>query len=104
MMTTQTQIDAIKADVAELKRQALADAKVRDENHAMLSALHSGIMVPQPGQDGKSLLERMADVTVQIESGKRTANSVVWLAKWFAAIGAIAGLFASVRLGFWTNP
>jgi ribosome-interacting GTPase 1 len=97
---TQAQIDAIKADMAALKKQVEADAKVRDENHVMLSALHQALMVPAPGQDGKSLLERMADVTVDIESGQRTATNMIAVARWLAAIAAaLAALAAAVKFG-----
>ena len=99
--SAQAQLDAMKARIDGLAKQVAEDAAVRSENHAMLSSLHAALMVPQPGQDGKGLLERMAEVTVDIESGKRTANSIVVLAKWFAAIGAVVGLFASIKLGFW---
>ena len=99
--STQAQLDAMTLRIDALAVQVAEDTKVRGENHAMLSSLHSALMVAQPGQDGKALLERMAEVTVDIESGKRTANSIVVLAKWFAAIGAVVGLFTSIKLGFW---
>lgn len=99
--SVQAQIDAMNARIDKVARQVEEDAKVRLENHAMLSSLHAALMVPQPGQDGKGLLERMAEVTVDIESGKRTADSMVSLAKWFAALGTIVGLFASIKFGFW---
>ena len=100
-LNTQAQLDAMKLRIDALAVQVANDAEVRSENHAMLSSLHAALMVPQPGQDGKGLLERMAEVTVDIESGKRTANSIVVLAKWFAAIGAVVGLVTSIKLGFW---
>ncbi|MFA9232008.1 MAG: hypothetical protein ACEQSU_14890 [Microgenomates group bacterium] len=102
--STQAQLDAMAARLTGVETQLADEARMRAENHAMLTGLFNGLMIPQPGQDGKSLLDRMADVTVQIESGKRTANSVIWLGKWLAAIGVVAGFFASVKLGFWYKP
>lgn len=100
---TQAQIDAIAKALTALTERVDHEASVRDENHKMLSALHSALMIAQPGQDGKSLLERMADVTVEIESGKRTAANMVSIAKWFAAIAAFMAGLTAMKFGFWPD-
>jgi 6-phosphogluconate dehydrogenase len=101
--STQAQIDAIaeqqaamRSIIEGLERQLADEVAMRTENHAMLTALTNSLMVAQPGQNGKSLLDRIADVTVQIESGKRTANNLVTFAKWLAALGALG---AAVKFG-----
>lgn len=84
------------ARLETIERQFKEEAEVRHSNHQMLSALHAGLMVPQPGQDGKSLLERMASVTVRIESGERTAVGMLSVAKWLVAIAAAIALAATI--------
>ena len=102
--STQAQLDAMNSRIDALAKQLADDLTVRTENHAMLSQLHSALMVPQPGQDGKSLLGRMADVTVDIESGKRSTDNLIGIARRLAAVGAfIAVLAASLKFGEWPS-
>ncbi len=54
-------------EVEEIKSE-LADTR------AMVKDLHDALMVAQPGQE-KSLLERMATVTLNVESGARTMRT-----------------------------
>lgn len=84
-------------------RQDAAD-RMRQDTYKMVAHMHGALMEPQPGHDGRSLVERMAEVTIDIESGKRTAENMVTLAKWFTAIGALVAFIASLKLGFWAIP
>jgi hypothetical protein len=63
-----------------------------EEMQAMVKDLHDALMVPQPGQ-GKSLLERMATVTIGIEGGARTVKWALFL------LGALAALGISMKVG-----
>lgn len=56
------------------------------ETQKLVKELHDALMLPQPGQ-GKSLLERMASVTIGVESGTRTVRFVLLVLALLAAIG-----------------
>jgi hypothetical protein len=90
----------IKADVASAAR-LVADAEtMRVQTFKMVHDMHQALMEPQMGHGDKPLLQRMAEVTVEIESGKRSADAVLYAARWLVAIGAfIAGLIALVQFG-----
>ena len=67
-----------------------------------LHRLYETLMVPQPGHT-KTLLDRMAAVTIQIESGE---NSMAWLARKAALgkallwlVGLCATAWAAIKLG-----
>ncbi len=88
----QARIDALEQEVAALKaHQAEADA-TRETILGMVTQLHTALMIPQAGQNGKSLLERMAEVTVNIESGQRTANNLLGGLKWLSGLILAAGV------------
>jgi hypothetical protein len=75
-------------------RQEFEDMKTRQaETQALVKELHDALMLPQPGQK-RSLLERMAAVTIGVETGTRTARATVLLLGFLAMIGV------SVRFGF----
>ncbi len=101
MATQAQQIAELQRQMAAIEKQITAETEMRNENHKMITDMHNALMVPQHGQDGKSLLERMAEVTVEIESGKRTANSMLSVAKWLVGIAAaVATLTAAIKWGF----
>ena len=87
--------------------QVAADAMLKAEEavalnvktHKLVSDLHAALMEPQAGYD-RSLLDRMAAVTISIESGDRTLKTVVKFAQIVGAIGVIVGgFYAAVRFG-----
>jgi hypothetical protein len=90
----------IKADVAAASR-LVADAEtMRVQTFKMVHDMHQALMEPQMGHGDKPLLQRMAEVTVEIESGKRSADAVLYAARWLVAVGAIiAGLLAFTHFG-----
>jgi hypothetical protein len=90
----------IKADVAAAAR-LVADAEtMRVQTFKMVHDMHQALMEPQMGHGDKPLLQRMAEVTVEIESGKRSADAVLYAARWLVAVGAIiAGLIAFAQFG-----
>lgn len=94
--SVQQQIDALAS------RMDAAD-KTREDTHTMVADMHQALMVPQYGQGDRSLLERMADVTVAIESGDRATESLIkWLKRLAfvgTALGALGALF--LKLEFW---
>lgn len=89
----QEQIDAINA------RLDAGDA-MRLDTHDKVSALYDALMKPQLGQGTKSLVERMAEVTVDIESGKRATDNLIGIAKRLVAVAAfVAALAAFLKFG-----
>lgn len=89
----QDQIDALTARIE-------AGEKMRNETHKMVAALHEALMKPQLGQGDKSLLQRMAEVTVDMESGKRTADNLIALGRRLVAIAAfVAAIAAFLKFG-----
>jgi hypothetical protein len=90
----------IKEDVAAAARLVAEAETMRVKTFTMVHDMHKALMEPQLGQGDKPLLQRMAEVTVEIESGKRTADGVLYVARWLVAIGAvIAALMAWANFG-----
>lgn len=77
-----------RAEFDELKRAVEAQSAATKETHDKVSDIHKALMLPSPGQS-KSLLDRMATVTISVESGGRVAGMTVKLAGLLAAIGAV---------------
>lgn len=68
----------------------------------MVADMHRALMEPQIGHGDRSLIERMASVTVDIESGKRTTDNMLAVAKRLAGVGAIiAAIAAAFKFGQW---
>lgn len=93
------------ADLAALRAEfaaamAMSDSRQAD-THSKISALYAALMEPQPGYD-HSLLQRMAAVTIAIESGDRTMRTVIQLAKIIGAIATIVA--AAVAFVKWGGP
>lgn len=96
----QDQIDALTARIE-------AGEKMRNDTHKIVSNvqskvddMHRALMEPQLGQGDKSLVERMAEVTVDIESGKRATDNLIAIAKRLVAIAAfIAAIAAFLKFG-----
>jgi hypothetical protein len=73
--------------MAPVTRQEFEEIKTRQaETQALVKELHDALMVPQPGQQ-RSLLERMANVTIGVESGTRTARAVMLFLGFLAMVG-----------------
>ena len=87
---------ALEAQVAEMKRAAEQTEKRAQETHDMVEKLVAKLLVAQPGQE-KSLLDRMAAVTIELESGKRGARFALWVLGFIAAVGAAIGAFQVMR-------
>ncbi len=89
----QDQIDALTARIE-------AGERMRNETHKMVSDMHRALMEPQLGQGSKSLVERMAEVTVDIESGKRATDNLIAIAKRLVAVAAfVAAIAAFLKFG-----
>ncbi len=94
-----------RAEYEELKRAAAraetsaskAEAAAR-ETRDKVAELYSALMQPFPGQS-KSLLDRMASVTLDVESGGRIAAMAVKLAALLAAVGAVWALVTAWSTG-----
>lgn len=102
----QAQIDALKDQLEALeRRQDVADL-MRVDTHKMVSELHLALMTPQLGQGDKSMLQRIADVTVAYETGDRAAEALV---KWLKRLTVVGAFLVAVgtylaKLEFWKGP
>lgn len=65
------------------------------ETHRLVANLHRQLAEPQPGHT-RSLIDRMAEVTIRVETGERTLSFIVRLGAALAALGAIV---AALRFG-----
>ena len=83
-----------RAEFDELNRALEAASTATKETHDKVSDIHKALMLPSPGQE-KSLLDRMALVTINVESGGRVASIMVKIAAVLAAIGVIWAMIAS---------
>lgn len=82
---TRAEFDEMKAQAAHTQR--------------MVQDLHDAMMVPQPGQE-KSLLERMALVTINVENGAHTMRRLGSFARaGMLLLAFLAAVGISVRFG-----
>ena len=93
----------VKPTAAQVAGEAMLKAEealaLNVETHKLVRDLHKALMEPQAGYSS-SLLDRMASVTISIESGDRTLKTIVKFAQIVAAIGIIVGgFYAAVRFG-----
>ena len=102
-------VEALKSDHAKIKDDVAAAARLvadaetmRVKTFTMVHDMHQALMEPQMGHGDKPLLQRMAEVTVEIESGKKTADAVLYVARWLVAVAAfVATLAAVLKFGVW---
>lgn len=87
-----------RAEFEELKRALEAASSATKETHDKVSDIHKALMLPSPGQE-KSLLDRMALVTINVESGGRVAAIMVKIAAVLAAIGAVWAMVSTFGSG-----
>jgi hypothetical protein len=96
----QDQIDALTAMNEALTARIEAGEKMRNETHKMVSDMHRALMEPQLGQGDKSMVERIAKVVVDIESGQRTTDNLIAIAKRLVAVTAfLAAIAAFLKFG-----
>lgn len=95
MSPTRAEMDAMMAEIAAANAAAIAakaeaaEAKrIASETHDMVQEIHTHLMQVQPGQ-ARSLLDRMAAVTIDIESGKRAGQIVLGLVGFALAMAAV---------------
>jgi predicted nuclease with TOPRIM domain len=90
LATIQTEFEGIQKRLKSLEASFKSANEHRDEMRGMVKDLHAALMVPQPGQK-HSLLDRMAKVTIDIESGGRLGTLMVKIGATLAAVGASLG-------------
>lgn len=102
----QAQIDYLREEMEDLKRRQDVADLMRADTHKMVAELHLALMTPQLGQGDKSMLQRIADVTVAIETGDRAAETLVKWIKRLAVIGAFLIAMGGflVKLELWKGP
>jgi hypothetical protein len=92
----------MKRDVAAAARLVADAESMRVKTFNMVHDMHQALMEPQIGHGDKPLLQRMAEVTVEIESGKKTADAVLYVARWLVAVAAfVATVAAFLKFGIW---
>ncbi|MES2667412.1 MAG: hypothetical protein V4712_15040 [Pseudomonadota bacterium] len=91
-------LEALRAEVQAASTEAAAARKLAAESNAMIRDLHKALMEPQPGYE-HSLLERMATVTIGIESGDRTGRILIKLIGFLGAIASLGGILYAIRDG-----
>lgn len=90
------EMDKLAAELADVRAELSDARKAASETHAMIQALHQALMKPSPGQE-ESLLDRMAAVTINIESGGKVSSLLVRFAALLAAVGSI---WAAIKHGW----
>jgi len=88
LAAVEKQLAQIVEDQAQILADQAAAATEREKLLGMVTELHDALLRKQPGQS-ESLLNRMAAVTINIESGERIGRILVWLAGVLAAVGAV---------------
>lgn len=97
-VVTRAEFEQLKSDLHELKLQSELAAGERTKTLQLVSSMHSALMIPSPGQ-ADSLLNRMAKVVINIESGERMTAWILTVAKILAALGVIGGAVAAFKWG-----
>lgn len=92
---------------ALVKQAAIDAAEARAQQQIIgpkIMEMHGALMMPQPGHD-KCLLDRMAAVTISVETGDRSMRAIVRTAQLLVAVGALVSAFyAAVKWGGGTPP
>jgi hypothetical protein len=89
----------LEKQVAQLSIDQAAALKQQRETHDAVQALHRAFMVVQPGHS-KTLLERIATVTIEAERGQWGLRTLVAIGSGIVAAG---GAFAVMRGWFGGN-
>lgn len=96
---TRAEFDALFQVAQQAAEDATAARAQQVEVGALIRAMHTALMVPQPGHE-RSLLDRMASATIDFESGGRTAKLMMRGAGLVIALGGAATtLWAVVKFG-----
>lgn len=97
-MTLQQQISAMNKRLDAMESAAREAAKTRSESDEVLKSVAKKVdkmadvfFEPQPGHD-KNLVQRFADITVDIESGQRTATNILGGVKWLSGLIIACGI------------
>lgn len=105
MTPLQPQIDELKRRLdAHENRMDDADT-MRAQTHTMVAEIHRALMEPQYGHGQKGLLQRMAEVTVAIESGDQAAENLTKWAKRLAFVGTLLVVMSAIflKLSVWRD-
>lgn len=93
---TRAEVDLLTKAVSDMRAELLDARKSTADTHTMVQSLHQALLRPSPGQE-RSLLDRMAEVTINIESGGQVSGLLIKLAATLAAVGSI---WAAVKHGW----
>lgn len=93
---TRAEFDLLAKSAADMREELSEARKAAADTHIMVQSLHQALLRPSPGQE-RSLLDRMAEVTINIESGGQVSGFLIKLAATLAAVGSI---WAAVKHGW----
>ncbi len=105
MPPLQPQIDELKRRLDRHESRMDDADTMRAQTHTMVAEIHQALMEPQYGHGQKSLLQRMAEVTVAIESGDQAAENLTKWAKRLAFVGTLLGVIGAIflKLSIWRD-
>lgn len=86
-------IEAVRNEMKTAVQEAQA---VSEATNALVKDIHTALFEVQPGHK-TSLLDRMARVTIQFESGDRVAHWIIRGAMLLGAVGAILAFWRAER-------
>ena len=95
-----SEVAGMKAQVAQLESRLTEESKLRIDTHEKVTAMFNALMLPQWGHGDKSLLERMADVTVNFESGVKTGDNMLQFFKYVGVLAVVGGVLAALSKFF----
>ena len=99
MRTTQEErLSTLEAEVAALKKEAAETTAAAKETHDAVQQLCKALLEPQPGHE-RSLLDRVAQVTIRAERGEWALHVVFWLIGAGATIAAAWAAFKTWAAG-----
>lgn len=89
-LTVSARLELLEARMTSMEEDAKQAKQSADEMFVMVKALSDALLKPQPGHE-KSLLDRIAAVTIKVERGEWSIRLLVFLATLLPA-GLVAWL------------
>lgn len=96
--THEDRITSLEREVIALKQEAAETTAAAKETHDAVQQLCEALLKPQPGHE-RSLLERVAQVTIRAERGEWALHVVFWLIGAGATIAAAWAAFKTWATG-----
>jgi hypothetical protein len=78
-LTVAARLEMLESRMLRMEEDAKSAKESADEMYAMVKALSDALLKPQPGHE-KSLLDRIAAVTIKVERGEWSIRILIFLA------------------------